>query len=319
MTARDWTQIRGAFVMAAVLVVTLGAAQPSGAGGDGDDDSGLIAFTSTRAGGADIWVMKPDGSLPTRLTSDPASETFPSWSPDGTRIAFVRGSGLARELFVMRANGTDVRRLTNNNVADVQPDWSPSGKELAFVRFGPDGNRDIWSISSDGTDERQLTADPAPFDILPDWAPTGRRIAFESDRSGAVAVYTMRADGSRVQKLTPDALQGGAPAWSPNGKTIAFYDNFCDTCPLIGDVFAMDADGSDIRKLAELGNVVPIEDGPSWAPDGDALAVSGFDSTTFEVDVYVVDLEDGALTNLTASAGPGVLDFLADWSREEDD
>jgi hypothetical protein len=100
---------------------------------------GDIAFTSTRHGNAEIYVMKADGSGQTRLTNTPAEEFHPAWSPNGQRIAFASNRDGNDEVYVMKADGSSPTRLTNNPANDYLPDWSPDGQKIAFVS-NRDGN-----------------------------------------------------------------------------------------------------------------------------------------------------------------------------------
>ena len=82
-----------------------------------------IAFVSLRDGNFEIYVMNLDGSNPTRLTNNPASDTYPSWSPDEKRIAFTSNRDGNLEIYVMNADGSEQRNLTNAD--DNWPSWSP--------------------------------------------------------------------------------------------------------------------------------------------------------------------------------------------------
>jgi Tol biopolymer transport system component len=82
----------------------------------------------------DIWSMRADGTHVRRLTSAPAMEFDPTWSPDGSRIAYRHQTDddETTEIFVMDADGSDRRNLTSNDVADWGPAWSPDGSSIAF-------------------------------------------------------------------------------------------------------------------------------------------------------------------------------------------
>ena len=121
------TKVRRRRVRAAVwrfvvagLVLLLAVA----ACGDGGSVA-RIAFVSLRDGNWEVCVMDADGSNITRLTNDPASDSDPAWSPDGTRFAFV-SSRLNSEVYVMDADGSNITRLTNDPAADFYPAWSPA-------------------------------------------------------------------------------------------------------------------------------------------------------------------------------------------------
>ena len=88
--------------------------------------SDRIAFTSRRDGNREIYVTNADGSGQTRLTDNPYSDQDPSWSPDGTKIAFVSERlGAGTDIYVMNADGSDQTRLTDNTVNDLDPSWGP--------------------------------------------------------------------------------------------------------------------------------------------------------------------------------------------------
>jgi Tol biopolymer transport system component len=108
---------------------------------------GLIAFASfTRADGlnnpnnnpsGEIFVINPDGSGLVQLTHDNFEERAPSWSPDGTQIAFMaRVGGNDFEICLINADGSNFRQLTDNDIPDASPSWSPDGDQIVFFRGG---------------------------------------------------------------------------------------------------------------------------------------------------------------------------------------
>jgi Tol biopolymer transport system component len=259
----------------------------------------LIVFQSDRAGQLDLWTMRSDGSQATRLTNDKVDDTFPEWSPNRGKIAWTRGSGSEEEIWVMNADRSGQRQVTHNTFIDGDVVWSPDSSQLAF-RSIRNGNPDIFVIDVDGTNERRLTTAPGR-DNGPDWSPDGNRIAFSSDRSGALAVYTTNAaDGSDVQKLTPDSLEGGIPRYSPDGGALIFADAFCATCAE-SDLWAVNTDGSGLRQVTDSAeNEIP----QSWSHDGTRVAVDYAtitSGTLHKSDVALVTATTGATVNITNS------------------
>ncbi len=316
MSARWNGLVRAACSTAFALALVVGAAEPSTAD---DDTGGSIVFASDRTGNLELWVMTGDGTNQVQLTTSAGDDTFPAWSPDGRRIAFGRqlvpGVRSSSELFVMNADGTGVTQLTSIPGSDTQPTWSPDGRRIAWRHVDPGFNFEIYVMNADGTDQRNVTNNPA-LDAGPDWS-RGNRIAFHSDRSGAVAVYTMRPNGKGVRKLTDDSLDAFDPAWSPDGGQIAFADHasFGES-----DLFVIDADGGAVTQLFETPE---NETGATWSPDGDRIAFERFELTPdfdFVVgsgEIYAVDADGESPTNLTNTAG--VDEEFPDWAREGDD
>jgi TolB protein len=263
--------------------------------------NGLIAFS--RAGPeSGLYVMNPDGTGVMRLSSEPG-DTDAAWSPDGSRIAFVRFSGGEAGIYVMNADGTEVRRLTDGD-SDGGPAWSPDGSRIAFAREtrpgdADVGNADIYLADADGTNVVRLTDDPV-MEFTPSWSPDGSRIAFVGHdlASGGqppspVRLYVMNADGTEVRALGPENV--AQPAWSPDGSQIAFVDT--ET----GSIMAIRPDGSEERRIIDVAEIVGgvgLVYSPTWAPDGTKIAfMAGPDAT--DTHIYVVDRDGSDLTQLT--------------------
>jgi hypothetical protein len=163
-----------------------------------------------------IFVINADGTGGTQITSQASGppDGMPAWSPDGSKIAFMRFTG-SYDVWVMNADGTGQANLTPGTPAwdDYQPNWSPDGHRIAFAS-NRGGSFDVWSMSSDGSGPTRLTTDPG-LDQQPAWAPTGSKIAFETSRNGRTDIYSMNYDGTAQTRLTNDAAGDSSPDWQP--------------------------------------------------------------------------------------------------------
>ena len=213
--------------------------------------------------------MNADGQDIRRLTdSDIGSfvSSFPSWSPNGQRIAFHAYRDKNHDIYVMNADGSEQKRLTNNRPYNDHPFWSPDGKKIAFIavrdgnaaQLTPDQRREIYVMNADGSEQNNLTNNPG-FDANFSWSPDGKKIAFVSLRDGNLEIYVMNADGSEQKRLTKDPVEDAIPSWSPDGKKIVFRSyrdrNY--------EIYVMNADGSEQKNLT---NNPGYDAAPSWSP-----------------------------------------------------
>jgi len=176
--------------------------------------------TGGEFGNCEIWVMDADGTNPERLTFSPdVQETWPTWSPDGTKIAYTSDADdVFQDIWVMDANGSNQTRLTvNTEVFDAFPEWSPDGARIAYTSTELAWD-DIWVMDADGENPTRVTTGPK-IDERPDWSPDGLKLVFS--RNGR-DIWRIDADGSDLVRLTDTRRPETGPAFSPNGKKIVF-------------------------------------------------------------------------------------------------
>ena len=194
-------------------------------GPDWSPDGGTIVFNSDRgAGNLAAWLVDPDGSNLRRAPIDGWVE-YPSFSPDGTRIAFMGHAAGDYEIFVGDLRSGRVQQLTDNAWNDGWPVWSPDGTRIAFsstrddCRFRdpvepcwrtgePGEHRDIWLINAEGTDERRVSPEYGQF---VGWSPDSRHLLVSGH-----TLFVIRPDGTGRRELRADEIDlplGGIPDW----------------------------------------------------------------------------------------------------------
>jgi len=235
-------QVIGLLTVGIALVLAIGACDSGPSPNIDELDGTKIAFVSDRdlnnadtMGNVEIYAMNADGSAQTRVTSGSAINLSPSWSPNGTKIAFHSSPGVVRNVMApykidtMNADGSDRTRLTINP-EDKHPSWSPDGTKIAFSSSSDQDERDgayeIYVMNADGSSRTRLT-DNSAMDLNPSGSPDGSMIAFSSDRDtrkgmwpGPSEIYVMDADGSKQTRLTDDLAYDGGPSWRPGRRKI---------------------------------------------------------------------------------------------------
>jgi Tol biopolymer transport system component len=182
------------------------------------------------------------------LTNNSTSDGYPTWSPDGTQLAFV-GDG---EIFIINANGTNQSQVTSiSDVYVYDIDWSPNGDMIAF-RGEVGSNQEIFVVNVDGTGLTNLTNHPL-VDLTPKWSPSGNKLVYTCH----FKLCTMNPDGSDVNELTNNT--GQYPTWSPDGTKIVFSSDRDGN----SEIYTISVGGSGLVRLT---NHASSDWRPVWQP-----------------------------------------------------
>ena len=258
------------------------------------------------------WIIVTIGVLTVALLltgcdagwSNLFSDVGPEWSPDGSKIAFVKPTYYKEGnnwgvIWVMNADGSNKIKLTDDTEKLDSPAWSPDGSKIAFrsgpISYGPGpwDKGDIWVMNADGSNKINLTNKPGCYGE-PVWSPDGSKIVFKLETSRpSLDIWVMNSDGSNKIKLGG----GDSPAGSPDGSKIAFLsgNNIGSS-----DISVMNADGSNKIKLTNKYSAYS----PAWSPDGSKIAF-GFVYANNKGDIWVMNADGSNMINLTNKSGGG--------------
>jgi TolB protein len=212
-------------------------------------DARAIAYTSWRTGFPDIFISRIyEGTMsnPAKGTAN-AHNSLPMYSPDGTRIAFMSNRDGNNEIYVINVDGSNLRRITNHPQIDATPTWSPTGTQIAFTS-DRGGTPSIYIVGVDGLGLRRVTFENSDRAT---WSPAPRNEIAYTARTGPgydIKVLNLATDETR--QLTFGEGTNEAPAWSANGRHLAFWSTRSGRA----QIFTVDYDGQNVRQLTRDGN-----------------------------------------------------------------
>lgn len=218
---------------------------------------GQIAYTSFMRGNPDLYVGPAGGGRPKRVSAHRGMNTGAAWSPDGSKLAVTLSKDGSPDIYIINASdGAVLRRLTNDRAIDTSPAWSPDGGSIAFVS-DRNGGPQIFVVSAGGGGARQVSFNGS-YNTTPTWSPRkGKKIiAYTTRDGGRYDVVTLDLDSKVMTRITQGEGSNEEPAFSPNGRAIAFARTG-------QGVFIANADGTGKAVKVWSGAATGVDWGPA--------------------------------------------------------
>jgi Tol biopolymer transport system component len=186
-------------------------------------DGRQVAYSDIDADGrpGDLWTLDLQRGVRTRITSDPAVDATPVWSPSGDSLAFASYRSGGGDIYVAPVSGSgEARLLLGSPLAKYPGCWSPDGRELLYGVDSPATSGDIWAVDPAHPQDAHavITGPSAEFD--PSGSPDGRWLAWTSDETGRNEIYVQLRLGGRRWRVSADG--GWNARWMPDSSALLF-------------------------------------------------------------------------------------------------
>lgn len=216
-----------------------------------------IAYVTKNGGNYQLEVADADGYGVQVAVRSKEPIISPSWSPDGTKVAYVSFELKKPVVYaqnLVTGQRTLIANYKGNNSA---PAWSPDGNKIALA-LSKDGLTQIYSVNADGSGLLRLT-NTSGIDTEPQYSSDGQFIYFTSDRSGGPQIYRMSASGGEARRVTFTGSYNITPRISPDGQTLAYISRRDNKFQL----YVLDLGSNQELRLTDTQN----DDSPSFAPN----------------------------------------------------
>ena len=180
-----------------------------------------IAYVNRKGRNFSLIVADSDGYNEQMVLSQREPIMSPSWSPDGSHLAYVSFETGHAAVFVQSLYTNQRKVVADFRGSNSAPAWSPDGQQLAVV-LTRDGSSKIYLMRPDGSDMRRISGNSSGIDTEPNFSPDGQSLLFTSDRGGSAQVYRMPVEGGAAQRMTFAGGTSYSPRYSPDGKSFVF-------------------------------------------------------------------------------------------------
>ncbi|MBV7538989.1 Tol-Pal system beta propeller repeat protein TolB [Duganella sp. sic0402] len=217
-----------------------------------------IAYVKQEGRTYQLMVADADGESEQLALRSNEPIISPSWSPDGTKVAYVSFEQKKPVVYVQNLITRARTVVANEKGSNSAPSWAPSGNKLA-IALSKSGNTQVYTVNADGSNLRRAS-NSSGIDTEPQWSSDGESIYFTSDRSGGPQIYRMNADGGDAKRVTFGGSYNISPRISADGKTLAYISRRDGNFQL----YVLDlASGQELR-LSDTTS----DESPSFAPNG---------------------------------------------------
>jgi len=234
-----------------------------------------------------------NGTNRTNLTQSNSLNYSPTWSPDGSQIAFASNRDGNGQIYQKDQDGRNVKQLTNTKSDNTNPRWSPDGIHIAFEYHDIPNNRNaqIYSMNVDGSGLVNISNNIF-HNYSPEWSPDSKQIAFIANdgKNAKIGLADLINKTNRILDVTTDA---NGLSWSNDGKHIAFETRI----DIKHTIYTITSDGKEINQLSD-NNVSDFQ--PEWSPIGSNILF--WRDVDRNLDIYIMNMDGTNVRNLSQNA-----------------
>jgi len=216
-----------------------------------------------------LQVADTDGHNPQTVLTSQQPIMSPSWSPDGSQLAYVSFEKRKSEIYIQNLYTQQRQKVASFSGINGAPVWSPNGRELALT-LSKEGNPDIYVLDVASKSLRQVTRHWG-IDTEPAWTADGNELVFTSGRAGKPQIYRISSKGGDARRLTFDGKYNASPEVSSDGRTLVYVQGEGNDFRIA----TMDMQSGFVQVLTDG----PLDESPSFAPNGSMILYASTDQS----------------------------------------